>query len=147
MNEIKEFEITVTGYVQAESMEVAEELYCALEWSPDSHEIRELTNAPQIARSVFVDARLWVDKSGGNTYHAARVWVDGKCAGVAKFQFGYEYAYLESALETLRELGYTTARGWAEFTRELRERGGVDIYHTHNYTTRREVMAYSDTQL
>jgi hypothetical protein len=90
---------------------------------------------------------MWLDKSGGNTYYAARVYVDGRCVGVAKFQYGYEYDYLEGAAEVLRELGYTSARSWMEFTRELRERGGVDIYHTHQHTSRRDVMAYSDTQL
>lgn len=40
-------------------------------------------------KSIIILGRRWRDKVNGNTYHAARVLVDGELVAVAPFQYGY----------------------------------------------------------
>lgn len=59
----------------------------------------------KLDRSIFVEARQWFDKSGGNSYFSARVWVDGVAVAVLPFQYGYESQYQYSAVSALVGLG------------------------------------------
>ena len=59
----------------------------------------------ELNRSIFVEARQWFDKSGGNSYFSARVWVDGVAVAVLPFQYGYESQYQYSAVSALVGLG------------------------------------------
>ena len=55
--------------------------------------------------SLKIYGRRWYQKSYGNTYHTARVIVNGEeLKSVIKY--GYENHYLQTAAELLRENGY-----------------------------------------
>jgi hypothetical protein len=95
----------------------------------------------KIERSVFIEARLWFDKSGGNTYFTARVWVDGHIVSTLPFQYGYGNQYLYEANEELVRLGYIGE----EFTGKplwvsTREALGVDLYYSEAYVLKRELF-------
>lgn len=44
-------------------------------------------------KNIHIEGRRWRDKVNGNTYHSARVFVDGELAAVAPFQYGYGDQY------------------------------------------------------
>jgi hypothetical protein len=54
-----------------------------------------------IERSVFVEARQWFEKSGGNSYFSARIHIDGKLALVLPFQYGYGNQFEYEAVKAL----------------------------------------------
>jgi hypothetical protein len=56
--------------------------------------------------SLFFEGRAWFDKTGGNTYHSVRIWVNGQIVAVVPMRYGYDNAYQVSAIEQLVELGY-----------------------------------------
>ena len=56
-------------------------------------------------RTIHVSGRRWFERVNGNTYHTARVWVDGKEVEAVPFQYGYGDQYLQSAYEGLMESG------------------------------------------
>lgn len=57
-------------------------------------------------RSVFIETRLWFDKTGGNTYFSNRIWVDGFPVAVNTKTYGYGYQNEYTAIATLLDLGY-----------------------------------------
>lgn len=59
----------------------------------------------ELNKSVFVEARQWVDKTYGNSYFSGRVWVNGEIVAYMPFQYGYESAYQSEALRVLVDLG------------------------------------------
>jgi hypothetical protein len=87
-------------------------------------------------RSLFIEGRLWFDKINGNTYFSNRVWVNGKIAFVMPFQYGYELQFLHSALNELKERGYTnTTTLW-----ELRDEQKIDVYYSSTYGKKSEMF-------
>jgi hypothetical protein len=60
----------------------------------------------QEGSSLFFEGRAWFDKSGGNTYHSVRIWVNGDIVAIVPLTYGYENAYQSSAISKLVELGY-----------------------------------------
>ena len=78
-----------------------------------SEEKQETINAQtqqNIKRSLFVEAREWFDKSGGNSYFSARIWADGNLVGILPFQYGYENHYESVALDWLKAKGYLSTQ-------------------------------------
>jgi hypothetical protein len=75
--------------------------------------------------SVFIEARLWFDKTYGNTYHSVRVEANGLSVGQVGLTYGYGEQYLQTALDYLKRIGLVS-----ESVRHLREleRGGVVVY-------------------
>lgn len=55
---------------------------------------------------VYVEAREWFDKSGGNSYFSGRVFVNGERVAVLPFQYGYERQFEYEAEKVLREGGF-----------------------------------------
>lgn len=98
-----------------------------------------LTN--KIDRSLFVEARLWFDKTGGNTYFTARVWIDGHIAFTLPFQYGYDNQYLYETAKELARRGYLPA----EYLENkplwhARDDFGFDLYHSASYVLKRELF-------
>ena len=56
-------------------------------------------------KSVTILGRKWRDKVNGNTYHSARVFVDGVLVATAPFQYGYGEQFVWSAAEALERAG------------------------------------------
>ena len=80
-----------------------------------------MTNSHDLIRrgsSLFFEGRAWLDKSGGNTYHSVRIWLNGSIVAIVPFRYGYENAYQVSAVDKLVELGYLPEELEGRATRE-----------------------------
>lgn len=86
-------------------------------------------------RSIFIEGRLWFDKVNGNTYHAVRINVNGKTIGQVGITYGYESAYLDTALKFLKSFGLLP--GETKSFWELRRK--IDVYFTSYYTAKRDL--------
>lgn len=60
-------------------------------------------------KSIFVEAREWFDKTGGNSYFAGRVEIDGELVAHMPFQYGYDDQYRYEALRELQKLNLVPA--------------------------------------
>lgn len=80
----------------------------------------------ETTRSIFVHARTWFDKSGGNSYFSARIFVNGKEVIRLPFSYGYGSQFEHEALRALQQFGYVPAEFvgplWALNTH------GIDAY-------------------
>jgi hypothetical protein len=85
--------------------------------------------------SIYVEAREWFDKTGGNSYFAGRVSVDGDLIGFLPFQYGYGSQFEYAAGKVLADKGYITE---AEANEPLfmLKRKGVAVY-TVKYETKK----------
>lgn len=52
-------------------------------------------------RSIFVECREWFDRTYGNSYYSARVYMDGEHIFTTGLTYGYDFAYED---EVAREL-------------------------------------------
>lgn len=95
-------------------------------------------------RSVFVEARQWVDKSGGNSYFSARIFINGKVAMVLPFQYGYETQYRFEALRALNRAGFVSEQITSLW--QLRE-AGVDLYDTIYEAKKRDVVRFGKAEV
>jgi hypothetical protein len=79
-------------------------------------------------RSVFIEARQWHDRTYGNTYYSARVFIDGQELYTTGMRYGYEYQYEHDVTHDLitRELlpGESSREGIRRWCRD----NGVDFY-------------------
>lgn len=89
--------------------------------------------------SIFIEAKEWFDKSGGNSYFSARIEIDGKEAVRLPFQYGYETQYQYEALKALKAFGYVSPEivTWYDL-----KQTGVSIYTTKKTALLREVKAW-----
>jgi hypothetical protein len=53
-----------------------------------------------------VFGRRWFNRSCGNTYHSATIYVDGDCVHKIDFAYGYGNHYEETSLQWLEKNGY-----------------------------------------
>jgi hypothetical protein len=82
-------------------------------------------------KSLFIEGRLWFDKTGGNTYHAVKIEANGQVIKYLPRCYGYGNQYQETALTWLKSYGLVS-----EDTRDIRElREYADIYLV-SYQTR-----------
>lgn len=85
-------------------------------------------------KSIFIEAREWFDKSGGNSYWSAHIKVDGELVLVIPMTYGYDTAYLHESLQALHQAGHIpTFDLW-----NLRQTG-FHIYHTKYSTTKNKM--------
>lgn len=90
-------------------------------------------------QSIFIEAREWFDKTGGNSYFSARISVDGEIVGYLPLQYGYESAYEFTAKAWLIGAGYLTkpvASLW-----DLK-RDGVHVYAVKYPATKRDAVRF-----
>ena len=59
--------------------------------------------------SLHIEGRRWFQRSAGNTYHSARIYVDGEVLNTGR-HYGYGDQFLETALSLLRERGLIPAQ-------------------------------------
>ena len=94
-----------------------------------------------IIRSVAVGARTWRDKTPGNNYTAAYLWVNGRPIGSFGFQYGSPEMLEHYAIEPYFEgVGVLPPAEPGTHTPHLRYRLaalGVDYYLTQSTTLRR----------
>ena len=85
-------------------------------------------------KSIFIEAREWFDKTGGNSYWSAQIQVNNELVLTIPMTYGYDTAYLHNSLEALQKAGHIpTFDLW-----NLRQEG-FHIYHT-KYTTKKKEM-------
>jgi hypothetical protein len=76
-------------------------------------------------KSLFIEARLWFDKTHGNTYHSVRLEADGLSIGQVPMTYGYGEHYEQTAIEYLRKVGLVSPD--VRYISELK-RNGVTVY-------------------
>lgn len=91
-------------------------------------------------QAVFIDAKEWFDKTYGNSYFSARIYVDNQEVGVLPFQYGYGSMYQYKAAEFLAGYLKVPARNLSELKQE-----GVIVYHTIKSAKKQEVKAHGNT--
>jgi hypothetical protein len=87
-------------------------------------------------RSIFIEGRLWFDRANGNSYHAVRIWANGKHLIDIGMTYGYEDMYLQTALEWLKGFGLVSQDTRSYF--DLRET--IDIYYTGTYGLKKNLF-------
>jgi hypothetical protein len=86
-------------------------------------------------KSLFIEGRLWFDKTGGNTYHAVKIEANGQIIKYLPMSYGYGNQYQETALTWLKSYGLVS-----EETRDIRElREYADIYLVSYQTPKRDL--------
>lgn len=85
-------------------------------------------------KSIFIEAREWFDKSGGNSYWSAQIQVDGQLVITIPMTYGYESAYITGSLQALQEAGYIPKRNLWEL-----DRTKYHLYNTKYKTTKKEM--------
>lgn len=86
--------------------------------------------------SLFIEGRLWLDKTYGNTYYSSRVYVNGKHVFTLGMSYGYDLQFLHDSLKELKERGYINNTSvW-----QLRDEQGVAVYHSSSYVNKRELF-------
>lgn len=95
----------------------------------------------KINRSLFIEGREWFDKTGGNSYFSARIWVDGEVVGVLPLQYGYGNYYEYEAHKWLLSEGYLPQEGknYYPLSRIVRELG-LDYYAVKSFTNKRDMF-------
>jgi hypothetical protein len=94
----------------------------------------------KIQRSLFIEAREWTDKTYGNSYFSARLWVDGGQVAILPFQYGYGDQFLYEAQKKLLELGYLPQEGKNQGLWSIAEQQGFDFYSSKTNTKKAEMF-------
>ena len=94
----------------------------------------------KIERSLFIEAREWTDKTYGNSYFSARIWVDGGQVAILPFQYGYGEQFLYEAQKKLLELGYLPQEGKNQGLWSIAQQNGFDFYSSKTNTKKAEMF-------
>lgn len=94
----------------------------------------------KIQRSLFIEAREWTDKTYGNSYFSARIWVDGGQVAILPFQYGYGDQFLYEAQKKLLELGYLPQEGKNNALWTIAQNNGFDFYSSKTNTKKAEMF-------
>lgn len=81
-------------------------------------------------KQLIITGRRWFQKSCGNTYHSAEIFVDGKQIEGVSYAYGYGNHYLTTALKKLQEQGFL--KDMDESKKSLWrycEDNGIDFYY------------------
>lgn len=57
-------------------------------------------------KSLHIEGRRWFQRSTGNTYHTARIFLDGELVHTTDKAYGYDEGYLQSAIDWLKASGH-----------------------------------------
>ena len=90
-------------------------------------------------RSLYINGRLWFDKSGGNTYHAVSISANGKWLIDIGMTYGYGDQYLQTALDWLKKFGLVNEEVRSIY--DLRET--LDLYTSCKDTLKKNL--YTDS--
>lgn len=86
--------------------------------------------------SVFIEGREWFDKSGGNSYWATRLWVDGAVVVQLPMTYGYGEQYVQDSVFWLVNNGYLPVH---QHPSELRKQG-IAVYKSLTPTLKRDLF-------
>ena len=97
--------------------------------------------ATNLPGSIFIDIREYRDRTYGNTYYSAIVYVDGAHVFTTGMTYGYGDQAVHDVAKELRARGIVPAGDdRAPFTREMRE-SGVALYVARRDVRKRELPA------
>lgn len=88
-------------------------------------------------RSIFIEARQWFDKSGGNSYYSAQVSIDGQWVFTTGLSYGYEYQYEDDVTKELIKRGALPES--ATSVRRYCRDNGIDFYSVRYDAKKREL--------
>jgi hypothetical protein len=91
-------------------------------------------------KSMFIECREWFDKTGGNSYFSARIWVNGKWEITLPFQYGYEDHFKSVAVRALVEKGFIPKELENRALWVIAEQMKFDCYTSKAYTTKKEMF-------
>jgi len=97
-----------------------------------------ITNALGVSiRSVFLECRQWRDKTAGETYTSAALWINGRTVAYFALQYGGVEMMEDTAALYLESVGAIDGPDYHHLRRRLREMG-VDYYTATEWRTRRD---------
>lgn len=98
-------------------------------------------------KNIRIEGRRWRDKINGNTYHSARVYVDGELVVAVPWQYGYGDQYVWSgwlALVELLNLDIERHENGSESAWRWCERHGVKVDYDYVDGLKRDMIAWGD---
>lgn len=95
---------------------------------------------PEPITSMFFEARLWFDKSGGNTYHSVRIHINGKVFGSSGMEYGYENQYQYATVDKLVAMGILPKEVSNLPVWRIANIYGIHIYTSATYGKRSEMF-------
>lgn len=66
-------------------------------------------------QSITIIGKKWFDKVNGNTYHTAKIMVNGETVGSIPFSYGYDRMYEQNATVWLKENGYIASEKYQDY--------------------------------
>lgn len=91
--------------------------------------------------SLFVEAREYFDKTGGNSYFSARIYIDGELRGYLPFQYGYGSQFETEARRYLDLSGYDIEGDDMAPLWQLRNQG-IHVYMVKYSATMRDTKRF-----
>jgi hypothetical protein len=90
-----------------------------------------------VIRSVFLGCRQWRDKTAGETYTSAALWINGRTVAYFALQYGGVEMMEDTAALYLESVGAIDGPDYHHLGRRMREIG-ADYYIAKEWRTRRE---------
>jgi hypothetical protein len=91
--------------------------------------------------SITVIGKRWFDRGPGNTYHSVQVLVNGEIVHENHFEYGYDDAYITTAMRWLAK-NYSFPRGFDSERSplwQLRDRGIMIVTSVADVTKRKDL--------
>ena len=96
------------------------------------------TNALGVSlQSVFLECRQWRDKTAGETYTSAALWINGRAVAYFALQYGGVDMMEDTAALYLESVGAIDGPDYHHLGRRMRELG-ADYYTAKEWRTRRD---------
>jgi len=101
-------------------------------------QVNTTTNALGVAiTSVFLECRQWRDRTAGETYTSAALWINGRTVAYFALQYGGVDNMEDTAALYLESVGAIDGPGYHHLRRRMRELG-VDYYTATEWRNKRE---------
>lgn len=81
-------------------------------------------------KSIVIVGRRWFQRTYGNTYHTAEVFVDGRSIGKTDQAYGYGEQYAQSGVELLQDRGYLPAGDLHPYWKRIQDELGIGFQTT-----------------
>lgn len=94
-------------------------------------------------RSMFIECREWFDKTGGNSYFSARIWINGKLQITLPFQYGYGDHFKSVAVRALVAEGFISNEYENRALWVVADELGFDCYTSKANTNKKEMFKES----
>lgn len=80
-------------------------------WTDEAANLRRWAQSAEkgLPQSIEVRGKRWFQRSYGNTYFSARIWVNGELVHELPKEYGYESAYFDAAWDWLGKNDYLGA--------------------------------------